>query len=130
MAVTYTWKVTGLKTTTMGDQSDVVIQTYWEKIGTDGEFTGVFSGATPFTANSLPAGTPFVPFNRLSEEKILDWIKLIVTANTNYATANADLGLTVSHVETQEDRANMMIQQQIDAQRNAVADATLPWAID
>jgi hypothetical protein len=35
MAVTYNWEVTGLKTTTVANTSDVVVQTYWKKKGTD-----------------------------------------------------------------------------------------------
>lgn len=72
MAVTYTWEVTGLKTTTVANTSDVVVQTYWKKKGTDeAGNTGEFSGATPFSANSMPANTSFVPFADLTEADVL-----------------------------------------------------------
>jgi hypothetical protein len=60
MAVTYSWKVTGLKTTTVANTSDVVVQTYWKKIGTEGDLDGEFSGATPFSSNNMPANTSFI----------------------------------------------------------------------
>ena len=109
MAVTYTWKVTGLKTTTINNTSDVVVQTYWEKIGKDGELEGKFSGATPFSANTMPAGTTFIPFSELTEEDVLTWIKAIV-------------------VDSYEEHVNAQIQKQIDDKKNPVIDATLPWA--
>ncbi len=109
MAITYTWKVTGLKTTTINNTSDVVVQTYWEKIGKDGEFEGVFNGATPFSASSMPAGTTFIPFSELTEEDVLTWIKAVV-------------------VDSYEEHVNSIIQKQIDEKKNPVVEASLPWA--
>lgn len=109
MAVTYTWEVTGLKTTTLNNTSNVVVQTYWKKIGTDGEHTGTFSGATPFSADTMPAGTTFVPFEQLTEETVLSWIQAVVVGDY-------------------ERHVNDKIQEQIGASSNPVVEATLPWA--
>lgn len=109
MAVTYTWEVTGLKTTTINNTPNVVVQTYWKKIGTDGEHTGTFSGATPFSADSMPAGITFVPFDQLDEATVLSWIQAVV------------VGSYAEHVDEQ-------IQKQIDDKKNPVIDNALPWA--
>jgi len=110
MAITYTWEVTGIKTTTLNNTPNVVVQTYWKKIGTDENGNeGMFSGATPFSAESMPAGTTFIPFDQLTENDVLTWIKAVV-------------------VDTYEEHVNGWIQKQIDDKKNPVVDAALPWA--
>jgi hypothetical protein len=77
--ITYTWKVTGVKTLTQGNNANAVVQTYWKKIGTDDQGnTGEFTGATPFDASNVPADK-FVPFDQLTEEVVIGWIKGVVT---------------------------------------------------
>lgn len=111
MTVTYTWEVTGIKTTTVNDMQNVVIQTYWKKIGTDENGNqGVFSGATPFSVNNIPVGTSFIPFSDLTEEYVLSWIQSLVT--DKYAL----------HVDEQ-------IMKQIDNKKNLVIDTNLPWKL-
>jgi hypothetical protein len=109
MAITYSWKVTGLKTTTLNGTPDVVVQTYWEKIGTENGHTGKFSGATPFSVGTMPAGTTFIPFDQLTEEDVLTWIKAVV-------------------VESYEQHVNEKIQNDINRSMNPVVDASLPWS--
>ena len=110
MAVSYTWEVTGIKTTTLNNTPNVVVQTYWKKIGKDENGNeGVFSGATPFSADSMPAGTTFVPFEKLKEADVLEWIKAVV-------------------VGSYEEHVNERILKQINDASNPVIDATLPWA--
>ena len=109
MAITYTWAVTGLKTTTEGQYSEVVVQTYWTKTGTDENGnTGTFSGATPFTAASVAPGT-FVPFNELTQDIVLGWIQPVV------------VGSYADHVDSQ-------IAKQIAAKIDPVVEQPLPWA--
>ena len=109
MAITYTWAVTGLKTTTEGQYSEVVVQTYWTKTGTDeNSNTGTFSGATPFTASSVAPGT-FVPFNELTQDIVLGWIQPVV------------VGSYADHVDSQ-------IAKQIAAKIDPVVEQPLPWA--
>lgn len=112
MAITYRWKVTGIKTTTLDSTPNVVVQTYWKKIGTDEDGNeGTFNGATPFSAATMPTGTTFIPFEQLTEADVLTWVKAVVV--DNYA-----------------DHVNEQIQKQIDAAKNPVVDATLPWVTD
>lgn len=109
MAVTYTWKVTGLKVRDEGVHKNAVVQTYWEKIGTDEDGNeGKFSGATPFSAADVPEGS-FVPFGELTEETVLSWIQSVV----------------VGHYEQ---HVNGQIQKQIDSLANPIKDQPLPWA--
>jgi hypothetical protein len=110
MAITYTWKVTGVKTRAEGSYQDAVVQTYWEKIGTDETgVEGKFSGATPFTTANMPPDQTYVPFNQLTEAIVLGWIQAAVTGGY-------------------EQHVNEQIQKQIDLKKNPIADAQMPWA--
>jgi hypothetical protein len=111
MAITYTWKVTSLKTKNVADNMpNAVVQTYWQKIGTDENGnTGTFSGATPFTVDPTDESGPFIPFDQLTEEDVLTWIKSIV-------------------VGSYEEHVNGQIQKQIDEKVTPITDAALPWA--
>lgn len=84
MSVTYTWKVTGLRTKTEGENLNAVTQTHWVCTGTDEHgHTAEFIGATPFTSVDVPAGE-FVPFEELTEEVVLGWIQAHVDADPSY----------------------------------------------
>ena len=109
MAITYTWKVTGLTKTNADGLSDVVIGTRWTKTGKDENGNeGVFSGATPFKASDVDPGN-FVDWNNLTEELILSWIKPVVVGGY-------------------EQHVNEQIQKQIDAKINPVVDTSdMPW---
>lgn len=108
MTITYTWEVTGLKTTSTGGLTDAVVQTYWKKTGTDENGNeGTFSGATPFTVSNTPAGT-FIPFEELTQETILGWIKSVVVGNY-------------------EQHVNSKIAEQIAKNITPVVDNRLPW---
>ena len=110
MAITYTWKVTGLKVKDEGGQKNVVCQTYWQKIGTDENGNeGTFSGATPFTLDPTDASGPFIAFEDLTEADVLDWIKTVV-------------------VDGYEQHVNQKIQEQIDDKVNPITEPSLPWA--
>ena len=72
--ITYTWKLTGLKRRDSPDLSNIVIQTYWEKIGTDEDGnTGNFIGATPLPLSTVDPNN-FISYEDLTEEKILEWV--------------------------------------------------------
>lgn len=110
MAITYTWKITALKTTDVGDKANAVVQTYWKKIGTDENGNeGVFDGATPFTVDPTDESGPFIPFEQLTEEDVIAWIQTVV-------------------VGQYEEHVNGQIQKQIDEKINPVIEADLPWA--
>lgn len=108
MAITYTWAVTGLKVTKVGNETDYVVQTYWKKTGTDENGnTGEFSGATPLDPN--PEQTDFVPYDQLTEEIILGWIQPVVTGSY-------------------EEHVNEQIAKQIAAKIDPITEPALPWA--
>lgn len=109
MAITYTWKVTGLTKTNTADLTDVVVGTRWTKTGVDAEGNeGVFSGATPFLASEVDPNN-FVDWNNLTEEVVLSWIQPIV-------------------VDSYEQHVNDQIQKQINAKKNPVVETSdLPW---
>jgi len=111
MAITYTWKITGLKTKDVSDDKPAaVVQTYWQKIGTDENGNeGTFSGATPFTVDPSDESGPFIPFADLTEEDVLNWIKTVV-------------------VGSYEEHVNGKIQEQINEKINPVTEQSLPWA--
>lgn len=110
MAITYTWKITGVKTKTENDNQDAVVQTYWTKTGVDEDgHEGTFSGATPFTSLNMPAGSTFIPFAELTEAIVLGWIQAVVVGGY-------------------EEHVNAQIQKQIDEKHNPVTEAALPWA--
>jgi hypothetical protein len=110
MAITYTWKITGLKTREIAGTPGAVVQTYWEKIGTDEEGNeGKFSGATPFTPDPTDTSGPFIPFEDLTEQDVIGWIQTVV-------------------VGSYEEHVNGKIQEQIDAKKSPIVDAPMPWA--
>lgn len=107
--ITYTWKITGLKTRTEEGQPGFVFQTYWTKTGVDEEGrSGTFTGATPLIPST--EGN-FTPFEQLTEEQVLTWIKEVVVGDY-------------------ERHVNEQIQKQIDTQKNPVEEPKLPWATE
>ena len=105
--MTYTWKITGVKTVDTGSVTDAVIHTYWEKTGTDENGNeGTFSGATPFLQSSINPEN-FVPYAQLTEEIVLGWIQATVVGNY-------------------QEHVNEQIQKQIDGKN--VKQPDLPWA--
>lgn len=116
MALTLTYKITGLrKRDQVNSEGEVlqgaIVQTYWECEGTNenGE-KAKFSGATPFSAQDVPAGS-FVPFEQLTEETVISWIQNVVETSIGYK----------EHIMER-------ILEQIDAVN--VVDAPMPWAAD
>ena len=108
MAITYTWAVTGMKVTNIGDLQNYVVQTYWTKTGTDENGnTGTFSGATPLTPD--PTQPDYVPYDQLTQAIVLSWIQPQVT------------GAYEQHV-------NDVIAAQIADKITPVTQPDLPWA--
>lgn len=109
MEISYNWEITSLKTTNIADTSNIVVQTYWKKTGTDEHGNqGTFNGATPFPANNIE-NTNFIPFDQLTENDILTWVKSVV-------------------VGPYEEHVNDQIRKQIEVKKNLVVDSVLPWA--
>lgn len=116
MAFTYTYTVRNLK---VQDQvnadgetlTNAVVQTYWEIQGTnEAGQVGSFSGATPFSATNVPAGS-FTAFEELEESHVTGWIANVINTDAQYK----------AHIDE-------AIQKDID--RNVateVAGEDLPW---
>ena len=111
---TWTWSVTALKKRDQVNAegatlAGAVVQTYWKVVGTDGDGNeGEFSGATPFTAVNVPAGS-FTAFETLTEATVLGWIQAVVNADQGYA-----------------DHISGRVEAQID--EATVEDGVMPWA--
>lgn len=116
MAFTYTYKVRNLKVrdevNADGDTlTNAVVQTYWDITGTDEEGnTGQFTGATPFSAANVPAGS-FTAFADLDEATVIGWIAGVINGDSGYK----------AHID-------MQIQKEIDRNiATEVAGEDLPW---
>lgn len=116
MAFTYTYTVRNLKVkdevNADGDTlTNAVVQTYWDIVGTDEEGnSGQFTGATPFSAATVPSGS-FTAFEDLEEATVIGWITNVIDSDPQYK----------SHIDTQ-------IQKEID--RNVATEVVgeaLPW---
>ncbi len=115
MTLTYTWKIKGLKK--QDDPSveldDIIVQTYWECTGTDGDGnSGTFHGATPFEPDQVDP-TNFTTYEDLTEAQVISWIQDVVDGSPIYK----------AHIEEQ-------IQKQIDAIVRPIVEVesnTLPW---
>ena len=111
---TWTWSVTSLKKRDQVNAEGAtlpgaVVQTYWKVVGVDGDGNqGEFSGATPFTAVNVPAGS-FAAFEDLTEATVLGWIQAVVNADQGYA-----------------DHISGRVTAQID--EAVVEDGVMPWA--
>lgn len=113
---TYEYKITGLKVKdeVAGNTTNhnAVVQTYWQLTGTDtANNSGTFTGATPFTSTTMPAGDTFVAFDSLTEADVIKWVSDVVTDNPGYQ----------QHIDEQ-------IQKQIDQHISPITEPSLPWA--
>ena len=75
MALTYEWKLTGLRKQQTANLDNVVVGTFWKVTGTDEDGnTGEFSGATPFELSTVNTAS-FTVYSDLSESQVLEWVK-------------------------------------------------------
>jgi len=106
----YTWQLTSLKRKDSSDLKNIIVQTFWKKIGTDENGnTGEFSGATPFDLSSVDPNN-FVKYEDLTEEMVLGWIQSVV-------------------IGSYKDHVNEKIAEQIEAKVNPVTEVAggFPW---
>lgn len=117
MAIAYTWEITGLKKTSTGtyDQDHIVVQVYWNCVGTDEQgVSGVFPGATPFDPSAVDPDN-FTTYENLTQDQVIGWVQDVVNNNEQYR----------NHIETQ------ILQQIIQKTVSPVdVDANnMPWAV-
>ena len=116
MALTYEWKLTGLKKQDTADLSDLVVGTRWELKGTNSDDVfGKFSGATPL---DLPDADEenYVAYADLTETQVLGWIKNIVSGSGS--------GNYMPHINEQ---INKQIAEKVYTQLE-VQSNDLPWS--
>lgn len=77
----YSWKLKSLKRKDSNNIKNIIVQTYWEKIGTDENGNqGSFHGATPFDLSTVDLNN-FIKYEDLTEEIILGWVQSVVTGD-------------------------------------------------
>lgn len=119
MAFTYTWKIDSLKVkdevNADGDTlPQAVYQTYWTITGTnEAGQTASWSGATPFSAKNVPAGS-FKAFADLTESDVTGWIQNVVDSDPSYK----------AHIDEQLEKR---IEEEHGTAQEIESDA-LPWA--
>lgn len=119
MSYTYEYKINSVK---LKDETNhegttlnrAVYQTYWTITGTNSSGqSGSWSGATPLSAANVPASS-FVPFEDLTEDKVVGWIRNIVENDAGY----------LAHI-------NERIEDEIERQFGGIEEVennALPWA--
>ena len=70
MAITYTWKVTGLMVQNEGDLEKVAVMSNFSISGTNEEYTGQVSYAVNLLA---PDAENFTQYDDITEEQALQW---------------------------------------------------------
>jgi hypothetical protein len=116
MAYTYAWEIKNLRKVSTNDINNAIIGTQWKVTATNADgITGQFDGATPFDLHTIDTGS-FTPFDELTEEKVLGWIKDVVSgsASTSYWM----------HI-------NQQITKQISEKTNVITEVgtyDLPWS--
>ena len=116
MTFIYTWKIKSLKKQDdpSSELNDIIVQTYWECIGTDESGnSGTFNGATPFKPDQVDPNN-FTSYEDLTEAQVISWIQGVVNSNPSYK----------AHIDEQ-------IQKQIDAIVKPIVEVqsdALPWA--
>ena len=109
MAITYTWKITNLKTTTVGNTSGIVVQASWSKTGINEN--GIIVKYNGFTIFNIPDTSldTFIPLPSLKESDLLLLVQQQIP-------------------ELENNTIDPFIQKQIDGQANLIVNSALPWA--
>lgn len=91
----------------LDNETDIVFQVHWDCTATEGEYSGRVYGTVGVT---LDSEAPFTPYNQLTKDQVVGWVKDALGAETVVATEAAVL-------------------QQIEDQKNPkVISPALPWS--
>ena len=89
-------------------ETDVVFTAHWDLTATEGEYSGRVYGSVGLT---LDASAPFTPYNQLTKEQVVGWVKDAMGEETVAAHEAAVL-------------------KQIEDQKNPkVVSPALPWSV-
>lgn len=83
----YKWTVTGLATETVGTFENYVIVADFNVVGTEGVYTSTVTGTQTFGTG----GGVFIPYEDLTNAKVVSWIKGLVNVEEITAFIDADL---------------------------------------
>jgi hypothetical protein len=102
MTVAKTWSITQLSAYPKSEgEADVVCAAAWNVSGTDGTYTGSLNGSTAF---KLDPEAPFVPYEELTQEQVLDWV-FGSLGEEGKATAEADVDAQIEYAASQVQNA-------------------------
>lgn len=85
--VKYEWRVIGLATETINNEENYVVVADFNVVGTEGECTSKVTGTQTFAVG----GEVFVPYEDLTNDLVVTWIKNLVNVEEIYAFIDADL---------------------------------------
>jgi len=69
---TYTWSIVSMPSYPQAEgETDVVFQVNWQCQAQDGNYGATSAGSVPVT---YEAGTPFTPYDQLTQEQVWGWI--------------------------------------------------------
>ena len=92
----YSWLIKTMTSANIASETNVIINVQWTCTGTDADgYEGTFFGATPLTVDDIDPAT-FVPYDQLTQELVLSWVKPIVEGNEEFwAHINAKIALEI-----------------------------------
>lgn len=102
----FTVKITGIRTATVGDKSNVVKQVEWTMIGED---QGQKFELPQVTELEDPNGQPFIPLAELTEANVVQWVE----------SADARLQAIKDHIQYVLDK---------EIAKAALVTTNMPWA--
>ena len=125
MSATFNWQVTSMTSyPEYAGETDVVFNVNWECIATETS-GGVLYGSTKVgnTSVTYHAGSPYTPYNQLTNDQVIGWVKAELDAPVpSGPNGETTPGHGVADVEA-------ALQQAIDNQINPpYVNLPLPWA--
>ena len=85
--VKYEWIVTELATQNINNEENYVVVADFNVVGTEGEYISKVTGIQTFAVS----GEVFVPYEDLTNDLVVTWIKNLVNVEEIYASIDADL---------------------------------------
>ena len=80
MALVQNWNIVQLDCYPEVDgETDVVFTAHWDLTATEGEYSGRVYGSVGLT---LDAEAPFTPYNQLTKDQVIGWVKDAMGAET------------------------------------------------
>lgn len=113
MALTYNWKIRSLKKVNTDNLSNAIVNVQWLCTGSDSDgVSGSFTGQTDFNLSVIDQ-TNFTPYENLTEEMVLGWVKPLVV-NSYWNQVNSEINKEINN------KKNPIVQ---------VSDQSLPWNV-